>query len=147
MTMADDAAANDPGSWKGDLFTVVIAGPGQLRWGIIVRAEDEPSALAMVEARGHQVFAVRKGTEKGQAATKLTLGNCIACKYSLADLPAGNAGEVMCPECGLVNLPTAPLEARMGVLLRRRTRMRLWLYGWLGLFAVIIILLVALGAV
>jgi phage FluMu protein Com len=131
-------------SAAGEVFTVVVAGPGRLRWGVVVRASGEEEARASAERRGHQVLAVRAGATPGAAATRV-LGACIRCGYSLARLPAGAAGEVMCPECGIINVPTAPLEARLGVLQRQRRLLRLVTYALVGALVMIVVVAVLLS--
>lgn len=144
MTDAAASAAREDENWRGGLFTVVVAGPGKLRWGIVVRAADAASARANVEARGHKAIAVRHGAGKGPPATRLTLGACIRCGYTLARLPAGAAGEVMCPECGVINVPKAPLEARTADLKNRRLRIRLWVYGFAAALLLLLVLAIAM---
>jgi predicted nucleic acid-binding Zn ribbon protein len=107
----------------GELFTVVVRGPGKSRWGIVVRAPDEAAARASVDARGHTVDAVRPRGRHAEMP-RLVLGGCVRCGYSLARLPGGAAGEVMCPECGVINVPGAEMEERREVLQARRKRAR-----------------------
>jgi phage FluMu protein Com len=130
--------------WRGEVFTVVVAGLRQLRWGIVVRAADEGDARAIVESRGHQVRLIRRGQTAGPAATKLTLGACVDCGYSLLRLPVGADGAVMCPECGTINAPTAPLERRLQIIKQRRSRLRLLSYGWAAIFALLVLLIALL---
>jgi hypothetical protein len=124
---------------EGELFTVVVAGPGTLRWGVEVRAADEPGAKERVEGRGHRVLEVRRGPTPGAAATRLVLGVCIRCGYSLLRLPAGAGGEVMCPEYGVIHGPTAPLEVRREKLGHRARHVRILTYLLLALLGTLVL--------
>jgi hypothetical protein len=111
---------NGPAS--GELFTVVVRHNEKIRWGVVVRAADEGAARALVEAQGHTVEVVRPGMAAGGPGS--VLGGCERCGYSLVRLPRGAAGEVMCPECGMINVPGAAIEARRQVLRARMKRVR-----------------------
>ncbi len=69
-----------------------------------MRAVDEESAAGAVRARGHNVIGVTVATmpKRGTASPRIS---CLNCGYLLKKLPAGDAGEVLCPECGVINTP------------------------------------------
>jgi hypothetical protein len=92
------------------LFQVTVSGPGGAMWKILVRAVDAESAAGAIRARGHEVVGV-KAAEMPKRRTSRPRLSCIKCGYSLSNLPAGEAGEVMCPECGVINTPELPADA------------------------------------
>lgn len=118
------------------LFTVVVAGPGKIRWGVVVRAADEAAAAGNVESRGHAVLSVRAGLAR-PPHERFPRSTCIRCGYSLVDLPAGAASEIMCPECGVINVPDATPERVVRQRIRTR-RMRWWLWGALAMFLLLV---------
>jgi hypothetical protein len=89
-----------------NLYEVSVRGPAQVgSWRVLVRAVDAESAAGAVRARGHEVIGVRAG-EKPKARTGgVPRVSCVNCGYSLTKLPTGEAGEVQCPECGVINTP------------------------------------------
>lgn len=118
---------------SAELFTVRVAGPGTSHWGVVVRAAGEDAASASVAARGHRVVGVKRGMAARPARERPLLGQCVRCGYSLARLPEGEAGEVMCPECGVINVPGAPAAERLVKIRVRRRVMRWVAWGLVGL--------------
>jgi hypothetical protein len=89
-----------------NLYRVTVAIPGGRSWSVLVRAVDEESAVGAVRARGHSVVGVAAG-EMPKRAEAPPRTSCLNCGYILKNLPVGDAGEVQCPECGVVNTPDA----------------------------------------
>jgi hypothetical protein len=110
------------------IFTVSIQGPGPYRWRIPVRAPDQETAAGNVASRGHTVLAVTPGAGTYAPLERRVRGACIRCGYAIGELPAGPAGEVMCPECGVINAPDA-LLVRVAERRGRHRVARLWLWG------------------
>ncbi|HVU63634.1 MAG TPA: hypothetical protein VHC70_06645 [Phycisphaerales bacterium] len=104
-----------------NLFQVTVSGPGGAMWKILVRAVDAESAAGAVRARGHQVVGVRLA-EKPRSRPATPPLSCVNCGYSLLNLPAGDAGEVMCPECGRINTPDLPASASTFAEFKRQRR-------------------------
>jgi hypothetical protein len=121
------------------LFQVMVSGPGGAMWKVLVRAVDAESAAGAVRARGHDVVGVRL-TEMPRRRRALPRLSCVKCGYSLSKLPVGEAGEVMCPECGVINTADLPASATVfdEIRSRRGNRWRI---------AVVILLLLVLGVV
>lgn len=102
-----------------------------MRWGIVLRATDADAARAMAAARGHRVLDVCEGQRRAEIPKPGVPGACIRCGYTLLQIPVGAAGEVMCPECGVVNLPTTPLEELHDPVIRRSRRTSLFMLAFL----------------
>jgi phage FluMu protein Com len=121
------------------LFQVIVSGPGGSTWKVLVRAVDAESAAGSVRARGHNVTGVQAAAmpKRKHAAPRVT---CLKCGYVLTNLPAGDGGEVMCPECGVINTPELPATATVLDEIRSRQGNR-------SRIAIIILLLLVLGAI
>lgn len=92
-----------------NLYRVTVAmqrGEGSRSWNVLVRAVDEESAAGAVRARGHNVVGVAVGEMPRPSAGTPRI-SCVNCGYLLKKLPVGEAGETLCPECGVVNTPLA----------------------------------------
>jgi hypothetical protein len=120
-----------------NLYAVSVQGPGRTRWRVLVRAESEDAAAANVASRGHTVLGVSEGVVRTPPIECRARGACIRCGYTLAHLPAGDAGEIMCPECGVINVPDA-LTLRVAEHRARRRGLRLSL--WLVIVAAVLLL-------
>ncbi len=109
-------------------------------WKVLVRAVDVESAAGAVRARGHTVVGVQAASmpKRRHAAPRLS---CLKCGYALTNLPAGEGGEVMCPECGVINTPELPADATVLDELRSRggNRRRVLMLLLLILFLVIVV--------
>ncbi|HMN40352.1 MAG TPA: hypothetical protein PKE29_05865 [Phycisphaerales bacterium] len=129
------------------LFQVTVSGPGGARWRVLVRAVDAESAAGAVGARGHTVVGVRAAqmTARRRATPR---PSCLKCGYALLNLPAGEAGEVMCPECGVINTAELPASATVmdEVRARRGNRSRVFLLALL-LLVLAALTVVAIGGV
>lgn len=68
---------------------------------------------------------------------------CIACKYDLTGQSPGQLGEVLCPECGVKNLPPAQNNPNWpgGEIGAPQSwgRHLLWTLAWVILFPLLII--------
>lgn len=89
------------------MFTVRVAGPGKTAWRVTVRADDPAAARAVLSARGHTVLGVEAGRLPRPRPRRRPPKACSNCAYDLRGLPAGDCFEVVCPECGVTNLPPA----------------------------------------
>jgi phage FluMu protein Com len=106
------------------LYEVQVRGPGGASWRVLVRAVDAESAVGVVRARGHEVVGVRAAAPPVRGGGRIQRIACQKCGYALSRLPEGGAGEVTCPECGWVNVPSPPSDATMRVVRGRRVRGR-----------------------
>lgn len=123
------------------LFTVTVAGPGNTRWGVIVRTSDAESAASMTAARGHEVLSVRPGIEKADLRP-LPPVICLICSYDLKGLPVDPAGRcITCPECGAINLPQSRTQA---VFRSARDRRRVGRFVALGVIVLFVLLMALL---
>lgn len=124
------------------LFSVRVTA-GHDHWRVLVRAATDVAAAEKVTSRGHQVVLVETAR-----AEDLRLGGprkaptiCLNCQYSLRGLGHGEAMEVLCPECGVTNLPME-LPAKIDVVGKRRRiryiRRGAWAFAALMIAALII---------
>ncbi len=127
------------------LFQVTVSGPGGARWRVLVRAVDAETAAGSVRARGHEVVGVRAAQMAARRKAS-PRPSCLKCGYALLNLPAGEAGEVMCPECGVINTPELPAHATVldEIRARRGNRSRVFLIALL-LLILGVLAVVALG--
>lgn len=124
------------------LYRVTVSNRGTPGWSVLVRAVDEESAVGMVRSRGHEVVRVEE-TERPRPSPGKLRTICMNCGYALSRLPSGDAGEVTCPECGVINTPGLPEQSVVKDIqsLRggRSLSLRLITFGLLLLVLVIII--------
>lgn len=138
--MSDDAA---------QLFRVSVTLPQGRGWSVLVRAVDAESAAGAVRARGHNVV----GVEAAEMPKRTTSGTrrltCVNCGYVLARLPEGVAGEVLCPECGVVNTPLVPEDSTWGEFKKQRATRKSWMWPSRGTrvgLVVCVFVLIAMAA-
>jgi hypothetical protein len=93
-----------------NLYRVTVAISGGRSWSVLVRAVDEESAVGAVRARGHHVTGV-KAAEMPKRVVAPPRISCLNCGYLLKNLPVGDAGEVLCPECGVINTSGAEADS------------------------------------
>jgi ribosomal protein S27E len=87
-----------------NLYRVTVAIPSGRSWNVLVRAVDAESAIGAIRARGHAVVGVTAGKMPRRVSASPRI-SCLNCDYVLTKLPVGDAGEVQCPECGVINTP------------------------------------------
>lgn len=129
------------------LFQVAVTGPGGSTWKVLVRAVDAESAAGSVRARGHNVVGVKAAAmpKRRHAAPRVA---CLKCGYALTNLPVGEGGEIMCPECGVINTPELPTNATVLDEIRARQGNRSRVALLLLMLAVLLALVVlAMGGI
>lgn len=105
VTSAVAEAAEHAPSDPRPLYMVRVAGPGNTSWRVAVRAGDPVAAAVVLSARGHIVLGVEPGRLEKPKNRRPVAKACSNCAYDLRSLPVGSCREVVCPECGVTNLP------------------------------------------